>query len=147
MEQTKSVNENHIQFYARTIQNLLNENLNFALDEKIEKLSTLFKATSLPQTDIDKLLADIKTCCLDSYFNGASDKEMQIFSDMAGGKFFGDTAYEIIDSIIEYNKDNPEKIANMLDRYIADRNEFLDLAQQSIDKLIRMGLVQAKPLD
>lgn len=147
MEQTKAVNENHIQFYAQTIRQLLNENLEMGLDKKINALQSHFSSEAGAQSAADSVqdtLNDIKQCFMDSYFNGASDKEMQIFSDMAGGKFFGDTAWEIISSIIEYNEGNAQKISAMLTKYIADREEFLDLAQQSIDKLIRMGLVKAE---
>lgn len=137
-EQTININNKEIAVYAKTLRQLITENALCEIERKLRKIMTMCANGQIERSAPEKVLAPIRSAFMDSYFNGASDEEMKVFSKINAGRFFSDSAYRIITSIVDAES---AECAIMLKQYAADRNLFLQQAEESLRKLASKGLI------
>lgn len=137
-EQTINLNNKEIATYAKTLRQLITENALCEIERKLRKIMTMCANGQIEHSAPEKTLASIRSAFMDSYFNGASDEEMKVFSKINAGRFFSDSAYRILTSIIAAE---PAECASMLKQYASDRSSFLQQVEKSLYKLTTKGLI------
>ncbi len=134
-EQTININNNEIAVYAKTLRQLLNENALCEIERKLRKLLT---QVANDEQEAAAGLSPLRSAFMDSYFNGAPDEEMKVFSRINAGKFFSDSAFVILKKIMSLDSDDCE---SMLRQYLTDRAQFVKQAEESLKKLADKGLI------
>lgn len=133
MEKTVSLSNEQIQLYFKTASAILDEENQFGISDK---LNALLKALQVSDNaEVKKQQELLQKAGYESYFNGASDSEMKVFSKMKAGRFFSDSSVEIINSLVKLNAQDNGKATQMLTAYIADRVKFLVQLKNSRDNL------------
>lgn len=106
----------------------------------IQELITTFnhaeEGSDITKTNnVLRCLTDMKRYSSECRANSFNGEKRKIFDMILGNKFVGNEAVEIIQSILDNNKNDPQRISNMLVNYQADRNAFLDNCEATRKRL------------
>lgn len=132
MSNTQTYSKEKLHTYIKVLSMLLHENKSFDINHKIDLLR--ISITENNTANVDTNYNALKDTFWVSYFNGANNDEMKLFTEIKAGRFFSDSAFEIISAILG-NKKPQDQILPILDQYIKDRQAFISAAKSSLKKL------------